>query len=154
MENKLTQNEIARVFAMYWGQKNGKVGKGYGICAGNTIEIGNTLFSYNDFPEKYQLCLTPLDKMTDEHAKGVIKASGFEFQPEIGYTHKDKGFDFGYYTNDGWINDTFKFSDMNPEQWQYLIQKGYAIPLFFGIDHWANGKTAIELGIAIDKTQK
>lgn len=36
--------------------------------------------------------------------------------------------------------------------YQYLIFKGYAVPLWFGVNHWANGKTAIELGIAIDKT--
>lgn len=35
--------------------------------------------------------------------------------------------------------------------YQYLISKSYAVPLFFGIDHPCNGKTAIECGIAIIK---
>lgn len=34
---------------------------------------------------------------------------------------------------------------------QHLIQKGYAVPLWFGINHWANGKDAFQLGIAIEK---
>ena len=33
---------------------------------------------------------------------------------------------------------------------QYLISKGYDVPLFFTPDHWANCKTAIELNIAIE----
>ena len=36
---------------------------------------------------------------------------------------------------------------------QYLIQNGYAVPLFIEIGHPDNGKTAIELGLAIEKTQ-
>jgi hypothetical protein len=36
--------------------------------------------------------------------------------------------------------------------WQQLIHWGYAVPLQIEPGHPANGKTAIELGIAIDKT--
>lgn len=32
---------------------------------------------------------------------------------------------------------------------QHYFQERVAIPLYFGFGHWANGKTAIELGIAI-----
>lgn len=32
---------------------------------------------------------------------------------------------------------------------QWLIRNYYAIPLFFGKGHWANGKTALQLGIAV-----
>jgi hypothetical protein len=39
------------------------------------------------------------------------------------------------------------------ESFNQLILYGYAVPLWFGIGHWANGLTAIELGIAIDKQQ-
>jgi hypothetical protein len=44
-----------------------------------------------------------------------------------------------------------KVEDMPSRLFQYLISKGYAVPLWFGIDYWANGKTAIELNIAIQK---
>lgn len=37
------------------------------------------------------------------------------------------------------------------EQYTFLTQQGYSIPLFFGVNHWANSKNAIELGIAIKK---
>jgi hypothetical protein len=36
--------------------------------------------------------------------------------------------------------------------YQYLIQQGYAVPLFYGVGHPMNGKTAIELGLALDAT--
>lgn len=35
---------------------------------------------------------------------------------------------------------------------QYLTQQGYAVPLFIAPGHPDNGKTAIELGLAIDST--
>lgn len=35
---------------------------------------------------------------------------------------------------------------------QHLLKSQVAQPLWFGIDHWANGKTAIELGIAVEKS--
>jgi hypothetical protein len=37
---------------------------------------------------------------------------------------------------------------------QHYFQQAVAIPLYFGFGHWANGKTAIELGIAIPNRDK
>jgi hypothetical protein len=34
----------------------------------------------------------------------------------------------------------------------YLMNKGYNMPLYFTPKHWANAKTPIELGIAIDRS--
>ena len=38
------------------------------------------------------------------------------------------------------------------EAFIYLISNGYDVPLFFAPDHWANGKTATDLGIAITQS--
>jgi len=53
-----------------------------------------------------------------------------------------------------WLSKYGKNRDVSFEIYQYLVQQGYAVPLFFGLNNCANRKTAIELGIAIDKTQK
>jgi hypothetical protein len=39
---------------------------------------------------------------------------------------------------------------VNSDTRDYLISKLYAVPLWFGVNHWANGKTAFELGIAAE----
>ena len=45
--------------------------------------------------------------------------------------------------------------DMHPSQIiQYLISKGYSVPLWFGIDHPLNSKTPNQLGYSKDKTLK
>jgi hypothetical protein len=33
--------------------------------------------------------------------------------------------------------------------WIEGVQKSYAMPLYFGANHWANGKNAVELNLAI-----
>lgn len=125
MNNTLTNEEIARVFAMYLGQK----------CTDwvNIVTYNAWLLHMCRFDLK--LLLTPLELISDEDAIEVAKmcmlpdATKFH-TPEYGRTFLD---------------------DFNWETYQYLISKGYAVPLFFVPSHWANGKTAIELGIAIKK---
>lgn len=143
--NKLTNEEIARVFAMYYG---------CGITHNKnyTIEVINSYMFFSEIILKYKLLLTPLSAITDEHAievgKMEIPEGGLEY-----LSHDKKTITFGRYGNDGWMNEYVFFDDINNFQHQYLIQQGYAVPLWFGVNHWANGKTAIELEIAIDKTK-
>jgi hypothetical protein len=147
-EQKLSNDEIARVFAMY-SNSNVIVPKEYWvdewmqnkypddlilpIRAIDFVYAGVQLNSDDD-PEfsfevnDIKLLLTPLEKISDEHA---------------GKLEKMEDTDYGEFMNRSIESDRF----------QQLIIWGYAVPLFFGIDHWANSKTAIELGIAIDKTQ-
>lgn len=132
MNNTLTNSEIARVFAMYYG------------CdfiyedANHVFKVGKTI---PDGKESEMLLLTHLDNITDEHASDVANMLTQWENPETGrgvlkYILEEKY----YHTS---INLCFLF--------QYLASKGYAVPLFFAPGHWANGKTAIELGIAIKK---
>lgn len=34
---------------------------------------------------------------------------------------------------------------------QFLVSKGYAMPMWFELGHWANGKTALELGLGLSE---
>lgn len=129
MENKLTNEEIAKVFAMYLGCEVtdysgvGITGMGIDISTGisqyGVSTSGENLFDFG----KVKLLLTPLSAITDEHDKE---------RTALFNSYDDSGIAY-------------------PFMYQYLISKGYAVPLFFGINHWANGKTAIQLQIAIDK---
>jgi len=136
--NKLTNEEIARVFAMYLG------------CELKCSQSGALATVYHPHAcadyEHWQLLLTPLSKITDEHLVACYHLhSGL-----IGY---DYTCDFkpALEMSRHWINmDGEKTLCKLTQLSEYLRSKGYAVPLFFGIDHWANGKTPIELGIAIE----
>jgi hypothetical protein len=136
--NQLTNEEKARVFAMYLGQKVFSNSYSKGIRELTANDIGNVLYS----DDKGLLNLTPLQDITDEHAVEVAKMI------------KPNWYIDEHNTKDIAWSLQHEFFDIDYNVYQYLIQKGYAVPLFFGVNHWANGKTAIELGIAIDKTQK
>jgi hypothetical protein len=126
---------------------------------------------------KVQISLRHLSNITDEDAIEVAelinnekydKAETFKVIRDDGIVtiysseviHKDlPGFGFRYttkiYTGDCFVVNKKPHSpvtEMPFFAYQYLIQKGYDVPLFFGIDHWANGKTSIELGIGVDIT--
>jgi hypothetical protein len=201
--NKLTNEEIARVFAMYWGcdvEIDIRVNKVRKIQGVSFNAINELLFITNDgnFGLKHwivNLLLTPLDKITDEHAIEVAKIIlGDVFKnyissiDSIKYEGKtigklktitcvpsnenkkigwlDRFINFPLYTNPKehhWIGIGNINSDKTrtyltkgiteySQTFQQLIIWGYAVPLFFGVNHWPNGKTAIELGIAVDKT--
>lgn len=143
---KLTNEEIAKVFAMYQGQKvlcfpsDDMISHwlpptilNWDVIAGTHYSVTNTI-----------LCLTPLAKITDEHAIEVWKVEGNHdnIPHPIAHVHT-----FLNVWEQSRLNMPYNVC-------QYLISKGYAVPLWFGIDHPANGKTAIELEIAIDKTLK
>jgi len=116
-QNKLTPEEIVRVFAMYWDtpysfpDATGNpyiVNKSCGDTLDNIIRKGI---------EERMLLLTPLSAMSDEHRERIDHLNLWEC-------------------------------------YNQLVLWGYAVPLWFGIEHWANNKTAIELNIAKDKTKE
>lgn len=144
---KLTNDEIFKVVAMYWGcecsvpkihSKNNK------REISETDRWIQTSWLNTDTEVDIHLLLTPLAKITDEHAIKVAKINGVRTDNPLlvgkSMIH--------------WLAEKGTNRDVNFEVYQQLILWGYAIPLWFGIDHWANGKTAIELEVAIDKTLK
>lgn len=173
MENILTDSEIAKVFAMYLGceiEPLQRSAGGYSMSQKElTIDNINLVLSHS-----LKLKLTPLIKITDEHAIEVAELINEEkyitgetfkvikedekisiFSSEVihesikpfGYRYETKFYTDGYATP---IKPYSLIRQMPFESYQYLISKGYSVPLFLEVNHWANGKTAIELNIAIE----
>lgn len=139
MEQVLSNKEVATVFALHW---NGH------YCIGinkHPISIGgDTLDAISKFGRtKATLLVTPMDRITDEHAIEAINCCGIVIFSENIKTRAAKAKSM----LDDMINS---HQSIEFETYQYLISKHYDVPLWFGINHWANGKTAIQLGIAID----
>lgn len=163
MENQLTNEEKAKVAAMYLGcdvliKEDGE-SKFESILEGVNIspqykgdvniyyakECGHLLrWSFDEC----KLILTPLDKITDQYKETIARICGSNFKGtyDLAICGESivKGKTFEVATENIW---TYNLAI------QQLIMWGYAVPLFFSLNHWANGKTAIELKIAIDKTQ-
>lgn len=171
---KLTNSEIAKVFAMYADCKT-IVSAGndnrYVLCGFNyTQPILYSLDGEKQFFFNYKECklhLAALGKITDEHAielaNGVFDIIYYLGQ---GATKKDIKTVTKSMIKANYLKNVNPFIDAISGKpgcgWyegsaekllfarEYLISKGYAVPLWFGIDHWANGQTAIQLGIAIE----
>ncbi len=188
MNNKLTNEEIAKVFAMYlhaqveFDDRIGNIHQYY-LPAGKwevdkmwfvSLEDDNDKeMSCSVAADKVKLLLAPLSNITDEHAIEVAKICGEPFLHIVNastvllhiicastmnksrtdrsiWMQKDGTIEL--FTNTGdWGGATTKAVN-SFAIYQYLISKGYDVPMFFGIDHWANGKTAIDLGIAIESS--
>lgn len=163
MKKELTNQDKIRVLSMYIG--NAVWSRSHkcnlrGIMMGTQSEPSTKQESYvpyllveyeGDYKERSRdlddvsLLLTPVSEITPEHAELFLSKhkGGYEniicdFKENelyIQFSIKTGGFGHSYV----------------PLYKAYEILKtlGYAVPLFFGIDHWANGKTAIELGMAI-----
>ncbi|MES2382871.1 MAG: hypothetical protein V4538_17620 [Bacteroidota bacterium] len=147
---ELNKEEITRVFAMYIGSEfifeHGEPEQVYGVAYGTVYD-----YSVDESGEgsydigECKLMLTPLDDITDADLKQVVGTYGV-----LPTTH-------GYLTKESSISTLRKFwNDVIEEpkhlpcyMYQFLILYNYAVPLWFSIDHKANGKTAIDLGIAI-----
>jgi len=135
---KLTNEEIARVFAMYWGCR---------LDAGMITKVDSFWMNkVSNGETDTVLLLTPLSKITDEdlvacyhlHSGLIGYDYTCDFKPALEMARH-------------WINmDGEKTLCKLTQLSEYLRSKGYAVPLFFGLNHWANGKTPIELGIAIE----
>lgn len=137
---ELSNEEKARVFAMYLGCECNRG------CM-HTSRIEQTL--QGDLPIDVKLLLIPLQDITDEHTIEVGKVIGnVAHLSDDSIIHQVKEIIctnriYNMQTNVPAIRWMYAF--------QYLIQKGYAVPLFFGVNHPCNGKTVIELGLAINK---
>lgn len=160
---ELTKHEIHRIFALYWGCdaiEDGETGKVYvldELSCPDDVEWGT--------PYGPRLILRPLSKVTDEDAIEVAKIMGMPANAEILKIYRDR---------ESWIEIEYRWvnevAELNNEDgysysatgvpirevghavpFQFLIQRGYAVPLFIAPGHLDNGKTAIELGLAIER---
>lgn len=155
---QLTQEEIARVFFMHYGceYRFEDLSHIYKIGECNTFKLAWE----QDF-NNCKLLLTPLYRISDEDAIEVAKImeDGVPYKSySVERTAKDNtAVWFAHWCvriyHDGRIKGSQALQYIDSRPFQYLISKGYAVPLFFAPNHWANGKTAIELGIAIDNLQ-
>lgn len=156
---KLTNEEIARVFAMYFNSdiQLHEIGESAFISRIESINRNNILAKEYNFILKWsfqevKLLLTPLSKITDEHAI-ELSVCCFPDGNDYDYLHgAATGKAIVTTIKSGRQTNTFYPMARMYDCFQYLMQQGYAVPLFFGLNHWANGKTAIELGIAIEAT--
>lgn len=137
MSKELTTEEKARVFAMYGlkaecrmttgGNPNQVLFIKHLTLDGLTIASADSLLKFNcGYGCNYNqvhLLLTPISEITDEDDN---------IRCEIMNTYEGDGIGWAY-------------------MYQFLISRSYAVPLFFSPGHWANGKTALDLNIAIKK---
>lgn len=161
-DNKLTNEEIAKVFKLYSDSAKVKlwlpnpiwqkeVHPEYDITGIDTSvipfkinlksSVGVSLwYSYKPSHTRDQvLLLMRLENIPDDNLVEVARVGKYLFDDD---DEKDRQRIIDCFIK----GDIFSF-----ESYFLLIQKKYAVPLFFGKDHWANGKTAIELNIAIEK---
>lgn len=170
---QLTNQERARVFAMYYGCKYQIEIEGQADCLINDSYAIQCREREPSISTNAKLLLTPLSKISDEDAIEVAKVVTRYSGKAIAMRYKnssgaisvilsdrhDKGspytrLDIFKDLSMQWIGKDLEEVDYFnlPFVHQYLISQGYAVPLFFALNHWANNKTAIELEIAIDKT--
>lgn len=138
-EQKLTNSEIAKVFAMYY----------YAECIALDGEKGtvNVIGGIPTNADYYKLLLTSLSKITDEHAELLYhlycgEISKYDYTQDFGGIRKA----VRHWLKNGGLEEINKYSCLT----DLARQMGYATKIYFPTNHWANGKTAIELGIAIE----
>ena len=117
-------------------------------------------YGFKDVRFSGKLLLTPLSEITDEHAVEVAKVLNWLGKEQIEQRIEEPGLkeqciSFGKkIVHKLTIRNEVVIQQHNLIYcYQYLASIGYAVPLFFGIEHWANGKTPIDLGIAISKNE-
>jgi hypothetical protein len=179
--NQLTQEQTARIFALYL-QCEARVSIAFGapfrgskIVAADILGVIDSkvhLQCYDVHGNKCEelhiselinckLLLTPLCKITDEDAIEVAKINGMvnaKVVRKVLYIVLTDDSHCIYIHYNGRLQYSKNGQLMGLEYYdfimQFLIQRGYAVPLFIAPNHPDNGKTAIELGIAIDKTKE
>lgn len=154
MENKLSNQDKLKVFALYMNS-NVIVEKSCywlvheKLIHKDTVKQLNTGMLdvvYRTFDDaEIKLLLTPLESIRDEHTVEVACLE-FPMQRKEGNISDT---DLAKHIKEEHLPDVNVDVILNYTTYQQLILWGYAVPLYFGLDHWANGKTAIELGIAI-----
>lgn len=173
MENKLTNEEKAEIFKLYLGHEfvfdkeepeilDGVTLSGV-VYSDQADDSGEGIYGVEDCV----LLLTPLSAISDEDAIQVAKIISI---PDWRHDGQEptviRNEDYVLMNTSGYRfvtifhNGTLMYKDKDGVDcytlnafmaYQYLISKGYAVSLWFAPDHWANGKTAIELNIAIEK---
>jgi hypothetical protein len=150
--NNLTNEQIARVFAMYMPVQVCIADEQFkqpinliGIEESRVLKVRDEgiKLSFVVNIEHSKLLLTPLSAISDEDAVEVAKMCQ-TYHDLTDESVRLKAAAFGRRLTKATIEY---------RTYQYLIQKGYAVPLFIEVGHPDNGKSAIELGIAIDKTK-
>jgi hypothetical protein len=152
MEKTLTNEQKARILAVYLGCET-NYGKLVGVCNWAAYTEMNDGTIQSGSLENLSLSLTPLSAISDKHINDVADIINVRTDKGL----KDMGIPF---TRKGfvleWLLKENNFTTTNIWKhnlaFQYLIQKGYAVPTFIEVGHPLNGKTPIELGIAIDST--
>lgn len=141
MEQQLTNKEIARVFAMYIGCDAHFYYTNPQAIRKMTLHRMHQMFKHQYNPD-VKLLLTPISKITDEHAIELCFLNGDPYAKQR--TNKKQLIEYIKNNIDYIVNQ-------NSKVFQYLIQQGYTVPLFISLNHPCNGKDAIELAIAIDR---
>lgn len=162
---KLTNEEIAKVFGMYLGSEIEplKVNDG-GFCRTDTcltISNINLVLSHSLklklslFEDISDYHLIEFIKLLDERTfdEYTIKRNQFN-EPMIRVHAADEHTAFDFSINEDFSVrycrcGTYSNFPVTYEAFMYLVSNKYAVPLFFEPNHWANGKTAIDLGIAL-----
>lgn len=141
----LTPQQILRVFALYIGAQ-----AVYTNTSGYSIERNVDSHTISRIEagrhELYKLILRQLSAITDEDAVQVARI--LDIEPEL-LGDKDSFVEAFFDQSPGFMIDAYRGAAYF---WvaQYLIQRGYSVPVFIESGHPDNGKTAIELGLAVD----
>lgn len=142
MKNELTTEEIVKVFAIYLGTKY-KYTNEFGTYVNDSF-LG--IHVRGHIKSGAVLLLKPLSSITEEDAIVVSNMKGFN-------QRNGKGEDIRAWNGRVHVlNNELRFG-LEIDVYMYLVSRGYSVPLFFSPGHWANGRDAITLGIAIDKTK-
>lgn len=148
--NQLTHEEEAKVFAAHLPCMV-LCGMQIGWRLSQKTYPANLHFYVENRHRNLKLLLTPLSDITDEHAIEVGKIIGYRFDKSRPGVYQRAVEDSRKIATN--VYSLVRGSESIISIYLYLISKGYAVPLWFGIDHWANGMTAIELKIAISYSE-
>ncbi len=129
--NKLSIEEISKVFALYWGQKY-QYKNEWGTY-GDTVKFGYHTATHMLLNPL--LHLMSLEDLSGEHIAQVEKM-------EV------ENMDLALTVDESKDLIIARRFDLTFPTFMYLISLGYDMPLYFEPKHWANTKTAIELGLA------
>lgn len=141
MNTSLTLGQIKKIFALYWEQRVLMLN----LHSDRLLLVDHHFYVRFSFDMK--LALIPLDKVSDEHAIEIGLMWGFRIDDKNRATVIEKS----KHIIEGFVKITMN-SLRAINIYQQLIYWGYAVPLFIEPGNPDNGKTAIELDIAIDKT--
>lgn len=152
--NQLTTDQIARILTMYMpceaivakspSYPNPAAGiLNYIDLRDNSVSISTEEGYYLCDPKGCRIYLTPVTAISDEHIVELAKISGWDIEEVIRMPNSYKKVTQSY----------LRSESLHYRGYLFLVYHGYAVPLFFDVSHPDNGKTAIELGIAIDKTK-